>query len=289
MSGRSSTGSAVKSRSILDYFKRKSDTPQAKPGKSKGTIPAPNTVVDVSSGEDDNDDVVQVLSEIKTSSSGDCSGAKVIRKCAVSRTSFSSVSKSSDNPITSPVIGRTSTTQSRDSGSFAADDDETIMDSSDCAADDGMELDMSEFVDVLLDEVAGSERENELRQVIADSSTGASDETAGSSENDYQLTNFRNMIDFVLNDASHTHLLNSRDWEIIENVTSLSVSAQRLFIRLYLRKHNWIRSSHINYPEVADPDRLPQLLRDLVQSKLLIHCEFVLKNSWKRRKRKNSC
>ena len=267
MSGRTGQ-SAVKSRSILDYFKPKSAvTPQAKTAKSIGTLFTADAVVDVSSGEDD--DLVQVLTEIKCNSSGDQSKEKTTRKSAVSRHSFSSIPRPDDESIFSPISHCSSIRQGRDSGSLTTDDE-----NSNAVPEEEMELDMSEFLDVLVDETGG-EREDELRHAIAVSSTGASDEAVNSSENDYKLTNFRSMIDFVLNDTSHSHLLNAQDWEIIENITSLSVSAQRLFIRLYLRKHNWIRSSHINYPEVADPDRLKQLLRDLVQNKILVHCESL--------------
>lgn len=43
--------------------------------------------------------------------------------------------------------------------------------------------------------------------------------------------------------------------------------------RLYLRQHKWIRSSHINYPEVGSSDELALVLQQLVDKKLLMHCE----------------
>lgn len=41
-------------------------------------------------------------------------------------------------------------------------------------------------------------------------------------ENDYRLSNFRAMIDHVLNDTSNQHLFNEHDWLTIEKFTSLS-------------------------------------------------------------------
>jgi hypothetical protein len=242
-------------------------------------------VIDLSSGEDDNnEDGVQVLTEIRCNLSSKPSakasgGGKIIRKSAPARigarTSFPPAHRSEDlTALSADIVSiekKQQPHQSRDSGSFVSDEDEAVESSAD--TEERMELDMSEFLDVLVDETSGNEQENQLQQMI--SSTAASDEAVTSSENDYKLTNFRNMIDFVLNDASHSHLLNAQDWGIIETVTSLSVSAQRLLVRLLLRKHNWIRSSHITYPEIADPESMQHLLRDLVQHKLLIHCECL--------------
>ena len=131
-------------------------------------------------------------------------------------------------------------------------------------------MDMSDFLDVLLDEDGDSEGEHRLRQSIERTRESSGDSL--DSDSDYRLTSFRNIIDFAVGASEFAHLLDTRDWEIIESVTSLPLVAQRLFVRLYLRKHHWIRSSSMNYPDVAGPDAMPQLLQLLVQRKLLIPC-----------------
>ena len=39
---------------------------------------------------------------------------------------------------------------------------------------------------------------------------------------------------------------------MISSFTCLSIPAQRLYIRLFLRKHKWIRGNNIKYPDIDD-------------------------------------
>lgn len=105
---------------------------------------------------------------------------------------------------------------------------------------------------------------------------------------DYKLSNFSSMIDWVLNDQSNLHLFNEDDWNVIENFKSLSgknsfcfvnlqnyinissVPSQRLYVRLYVRKHRWIRSSKISYPELGADLKL--FFDELVHKRLLLPC-----------------
>lgn len=128
-------------------------------------------------------------------------------------------------------------------------------------------LDLSEFLSVDIEQL-DSHEENWLRP---ESLISTKEDI--SSSNDYKLLNFRNIIDFTLHDSSNLHLFNEEDWKIIERLTSLSVPAQKLFIRLYLRKHQWIRLARIKYPDVADD--LDPLLEELVRSELIKPCDSI--------------
>ncbi len=111
---------------------------------------------------------------------------------------------------------------------------------------------------------------------------------------DYKLNNFSSMVDWVLNDKSNYHLFNEDDWIVIEHfkamsgitssserlkinfpklnfVYSFTVNSQRLYVRLYVRKHRWIRSSKISYPELGD--NLEQRIDELVMKRLLLPCK----------------
>lgn len=109
---------------------------------------------------------------------------------------------------------------------------------------------------------------------------------------DYKWSSFTAMIDFVLNDRSNYHLLNDDDWTIVENFKAMSgkmlprnapsqltnpifffffaVDSQRLYVRLYVRKHRWIRSSKIVYPELGED--LGSMFDELVTRRLLLPC-----------------
>lgn len=236
MNKRCSTGSTGQTRSILHYFKpastKKPEPVQKSAQKNeKGTLHATSAVIDLSSGDDEDEDGagdVHVLSEIKCNSPGksDSRNHKLVRKSAVSRSSTSSFA--SNELITSQAPS--SATNGRDTGSYLTDDD-VQMGSQVSPVVEDMDLDMSDFLDVLVDEKAAADRQDDLMLAIAISSEQESQDFRNSSQNDYKLSNFRNMIDFVLNEDSYSHLLNSEDWDILQNVTTASIQAQRLFIR----------------------------------------------------------
>lgn len=122
-------------------------------------------------------------------------------------------------------------------------------------------MDMSQFLDVLLED---SEDSGICIPESEESSTGR----------DYKFCNFRDIIDFVLNDLEHnSHLFDDSDWKVIESFTSLSVPAQRLYVRLFLRKHKWIRSNRIVYDEIAV--NLDPVMNELTSAGLIEHCDSI--------------
>ncbi|KAJ6642446.1 Fanconi-associated nuclease 1 [Pseudolycoriella hygida] len=90
---------------------------------------------------------------------------------------------------------------------------------------------------------------------------------------DYKLSNFTTMINWVLSDETNYHLFNEEDWSIVETFKSMTVPSQRLYVRLYIRKHRWIRSSKISYPELGG--NLELMFEELVQKRLLLPCNVI--------------
>jgi hypothetical protein len=120
-------------------------------------------------------------------------------------------------------------------------------------------IDLSEFLEILLSDT------DEASVTIPEEET---------ERKDYKFTNFRGIIDFVLNDLEHnSHLFNDSDWKVIESFTSLSVPAQRLYVRLFLRKHKWIRANRIVYDDIADD--LEPVMKELNAAGLIEHCDTI--------------
>ena len=68
---------------------------------------------------------------------------------------------------------------------------------------------------------------------------------------DFNLAIFKTIIHYVSNQEDYKHLFNDQDSQIINSFNLASEGARRLYIALYLRKHRWIRTKHINYPNIA--------------------------------------
>ncbi|XP_065888088.1 fanconi-associated nuclease 1-like [Dysidea avara] len=84
----------------------------------------------------------------------------------------------------------------------------------------------------------------------------------------YYLDNLKFILDCVLgSDSVDKNALKEEDVSCTQKFRALEGSAQRLFIRLFLRKHQWIISSRIKYPRIASD--LKPILQSLVQSGFL--------------------
>jgi len=73
----------------------------------------------------------------------------------------------------------------------------------------------------------------------------------------YYLDNFNYLVDFV--QQHYSHLFNDRERQFCQAYTCLTENAQRLFVRLVLRTHAYLRLSKINYPELNIPQALKEL------------------------------
>ncbi|CAG2108622.1 unnamed protein product [Medioppia subpectinata] len=85
----------------------------------------------------------------------------------------------------------------------------------------------------------------------------------------YVYHNFRQMIDFVLNDKQYSQLFDANDMNVVQVFTCLSGLAQMLLMRLFIRKKHWIRKNVIKYPEIAE--NLQPILKELVDNQFLFN------------------
>ncbi|NXA33039.1 FAN1 nuclease, partial [Eudromia elegans] len=83
----------------------------------------------------------------------------------------------------------------------------------------------------------------------------------------YYLQNFLMVLQAVLQNEDDVRLFNDEDMSIIAKFCQLSVGGQKLYVRLFQRKLNWIKVSKIEYGEIST-DLLP-IIEELVKSSFL--------------------
>lgn len=118
---------------------------------------------------------------------------------------------------------------------------------------------------------------------------------------DQKLENFKSLVSSILEDNHYEHLFNASDWEIINKFTSMDCKyyftdvllsfpsftwyslisnsssllsiddCQLLYLRLLIRKPDWIRLSQIKYPDI---EHLKMRLQDLIAAKFLLDCKL---------------
>lgn len=90
---------------------------------------------------------------------------------------------------------------------------------------------------------------------------------------DVNLQTFKKIIVFILDQDDYKHLINESDRQYLDAFDATSEKGQHLYINLYLRKHQWIRTKQINYPGIAS-DLTPYYL-ELKKAKLLESSDSV--------------
>ena len=80
----------------------------------------------------------------------------------------------------------------------------------------------------------------------------------------YYLDNFLTILDFV--DMRYEHLLNAEERGFSRSFRSVSLDAQRLYVRLAFRKGPLFRSDKLTYPEIRD---IPTAAHELAKYQLL--------------------
>lgn len=70
----------------------------------------------------------------------------------------------------------------------------------------------------------------------------------------YYLENFLRILDTVLSQPQDLKLLNDDDQEVISTFQGLSLSAQKLYVRLFQRKIKWNKVSKIEYRDICDQE-----------------------------------
>ncbi|XP_062439395.1 fanconi-associated nuclease 1 isoform X2 [Rhea pennata] len=83
----------------------------------------------------------------------------------------------------------------------------------------------------------------------------------------YYLQNFLVVLQAVLENEDDMRLFNDQDMNIITKFCRLSVGAQKLYVRLFQRKLNWIKVNKIEYEEIS-VDLLP-IIEELVETSFL--------------------
>ncbi|NWI19599.1 FAN1 nuclease, partial [Crypturellus soui] len=83
----------------------------------------------------------------------------------------------------------------------------------------------------------------------------------------YYLQNFLMVLQAVLQNEDDVRLFNDQDMGIIAKFCQLSVGGQKLYVRLFQRKLNWIKVNKIEYGEIS-VDLLP-LIEELVKNSFL--------------------
>nr|XP_020640395.1 fanconi-associated nuclease 1 [Pogona vitticeps] len=83
----------------------------------------------------------------------------------------------------------------------------------------------------------------------------------------YYLQNFLMVLHAVLENEDDRRLFDEQDLGIVDQFYQLSVGGQKLYVRLFQRKLNWIKTNKIEYPEISQ-DLCP-VLAELVQARFL--------------------
>ena len=67
----------------------------------------------------------------------------------------------------------------------------------------------------------------------------------------YYLANFKLVLKSVLSNEDDKLLFNEQDNNIIDSFNGMSVEEQKLYIRLFQRKHGWFRCVKLEYPKIC--------------------------------------
>ncbi|XP_065589804.1 fanconi-associated nuclease 1 [Cyrtonyx montezumae] len=83
----------------------------------------------------------------------------------------------------------------------------------------------------------------------------------------YYLRNFLMVLQAVLENEDDVRLFDEQDMNIIAKFCQLSVGGQKLYVRLFQRKLNWLKVNKIEYGEIAMD--LSPVIEELVQARFL--------------------
>ncbi|XP_019359894.1 PREDICTED: fanconi-associated nuclease 1 isoform X2 [Gavialis gangeticus] len=101
---------------------------------------------------------------------------------------------------------------------------------------------------------------------ILDKISGLSS-TSDSSDHPYYLQNFLMVLRAVLENDDDLRLFDERDTKIITAFYQLSAAGQKLYVRLFQRKLNWIKINKIEYAEISTD--LRPVIEELVEGGFL--------------------
>ncbi|XP_070000546.1 fanconi-associated nuclease 1 [Penaeus vannamei] len=87
----------------------------------------------------------------------------------------------------------------------------------------------------------------------------------------YYLDNFMRIIDTVMSQPQDLQLLNCEDLAVIETFRDLSLSAQKLYVRLFQRKIKWNKASKIEYKDICDAEDTMLYIKELTYANFLLN------------------
>uniref|UniRef100_A0A8C8VHR3 Fanconi-associated nuclease n=1 Tax=Pelusios castaneus TaxID=367368 RepID=A0A8C8VHR3_9SAUR len=102
---------------------------------------------------------------------------------------------------------------------------------------------------------------------ILDKISGALGSALDSSDHPYYLRNFLMVLQVVLENHEDMRLFDEQDMSTIAKFYQLSAGGQKLYVRLFQRKLNWIKINKIEYTEIST-DLLP-VIGELVEAGFL--------------------
>ena len=91
----------------------------------------------------------------------------------------------------------------------------------------------------------------------------------------YYLANFKFVLDNVLDEEDNKNLFDVEDLSIINQFGLLSCEAQKMYIRLYLRKYTWFRCAKLSYPKIS-ADLSPHITELVNSGKTLPYTLYLL-------------
>ncbi|XP_047501119.1 LOW QUALITY PROTEIN: fanconi-associated nuclease 1-like [Penaeus chinensis] len=87
----------------------------------------------------------------------------------------------------------------------------------------------------------------------------------------YYLDNFMRILDTVVSQPQDLQLLNCEDLSVIETFRKLSLSAQKLYVRLFQRKIKWNKASKIDYKDICDAEDTILYIKELTYANFLLN------------------
>ena len=85
----------------------------------------------------------------------------------------------------------------------------------------------------------------------------------------YYLQNFLFIVDSVLSDDHHSPLLDVGDRDVVRTLRELPPPVQMLYVRMFQRKHAWLRPEKLRYAEVGDEKAVADSLDRLAAAGLV--------------------
>ncbi|XP_071611066.1 fanconi-associated nuclease 1 isoform X3 [Heliangelus exortis] len=126
--------------------------------------------------------------------------------------------------------------------------------------------DFKDEIDHTLPETVGKvEFQNNVRDILDKLQEATS--VSGSPRHPYYLQNFLVVLRAVLENEDDVKLFDEQDMKIIAKFCKLSVGGQKLYVRLFQRKLNWLKVNKIEYGEISMD--LSPIIEELAEARFL--------------------